>query len=638
MANKKVSELAPITAPELEFADLLLLSDITAHESKKLQLSDLSSFLLLDGRLTGSFLGTASYATNCLSASYAPCISASYAKSSSWAYNVNTASYALAALSSSYSLSSSYAITASYALTSSVQLVYSSAFADYARTASYLLLIPGSTNGTASYAFTASYFLGSPQVSASYASTASWAWNAITASRTLSSLNSDTASFVKTASFLAFNGVSNGTASYALVAGTTLNIRQDYGIYNAITQSISSSQLDMMAVTPSLGDPKRTMIEVYGTIVVPFTSSASPTDGKIELIALNREYGNSHSLDVSSIYAGVGGSATISGTLMYPFTLCGEASLYGLYKVYVTASNGVFIEGTRTTRFRINSESDQLAVSTAEPMIFASYPINAIMLFSSSLHPGESYYGSASQVTFSGSYDVTELRVPPSTTNNLYYTWTLTSASKITVDGNAGLMSLGGIPPACISMSAANCGLTELPSLVSGSISYLNVPNNSIFSPLILPQSMSYLNIANNYYVSLPNTLPQGLSVLIADGVGLTNIPYYIPNTLRSMSFMNCPALTTWLSPSFPTSLQYWNSSGSPMSNLPTSMPANLNYMNVESNYLPATTIGNIATSLVSNGLSNGYLSILNNPGSASAVNIATNIATLVASGWTVVS
>ena len=157
MANKRVSELAPITSPELDFADLLLLSDITAHESKRLALQDLSSFILLDGRLTGSLFGTASYAIYALSASYAPCISASYAKTSSWAYIVSTASYALAALSASYSFSSSYSITASYALTSEVQLVYSSAFADYARTASYLLFTSGSTNGTVSYALSASY-------------------------------------------------------------------------------------------------------------------------------------------------------------------------------------------------------------------------------------------------------------------------------------------------------------------------------------------------------------------------------------------------------------------------------------------------------------------------------------------------
>src|ERR1035438_1254627 len=120
MANKRVSELAPITAAELDFADLLLLSDVNAHESKKLALSDLSSFLLFGGNLSGSLFGTASYAIMAATASYTAMVSASYANISSLAYNANTASYVLSALSSSYSPSSSCCVTASYALTSSV--------------------------------------------------------------------------------------------------------------------------------------------------------------------------------------------------------------------------------------------------------------------------------------------------------------------------------------------------------------------------------------------------------------------------------------------------------------------------------------------------------------------------------------
>ena len=75
------------------------------------------------GSFTGSLLGTASYALNTLSASYA--LSASYVLSSSYALSssyVLSSSYALSAsyvLSSSYAISSSRAISSSYALTSS---------------------------------------------------------------------------------------------------------------------------------------------------------------------------------------------------------------------------------------------------------------------------------------------------------------------------------------------------------------------------------------------------------------------------------------------------------------------------------------------------------------------------------------
>lgn len=640
MANKRVSELAPITAPELDFTDLLLLSDISAHESKKLALDDLSNFLLLDGRLTGSLLGTASYALAAKTASYALNAGAvSLVPSASYLYytpgsNTGTASYALFALSASYSYSSSWAITASYALTSSVEMVYSSAFADYCRTASYLLFTPGSTNGTASYALTASYLIGGiGVVSCSYAATSSWAHNAISSSHALFANRALTASNANTASFLAFNGVPNGTASYALVAGNIINALTDYGVYTAITTSVSSSQLDTVAVTPTYGGLKNVEIQAIGTARVPYTTSV---DGRIELWAVNRAYGLSQSLDSTPITVQVGGNAQISGTMQWPFTLTGQFKGYGLFQVYVTASNGAFISSQRPTKYDVISDSDQLAVYKSEPMRFITSPSTAIMLYTSSLNP-VGLEGSASQITVSGSYDVTELLVPPGTVNIMQYTWTLTGCTKIKTDGNAGLTYIGGLPTNCISFSAANCGLTELPPLDSGSLSYLNVPNNTIVSTLTPPSSMSYINVANNFYVTLPLYLPPGLSALIADGLGLTYTPYGIPDTLISMSFADCSNLTSYLAPSLPTSLGYWNSENCPLTNFPTAIPANCLYMNVISNSLQPTTIGGIAAGLVANGLNNGYFGFGQNPGSASAFSITANVTTLRSRGWTIV-
>jgi hypothetical protein len=642
MANKRVSELAPITAPELDFADLLLLSDITAHESKKLQLSDLSNFLLLDGQLTGSLLGTASYAFWAGTASFAlnssvpsNVLTASYL----WytpGSNTGTSSYALAALSASYALSSSYAITASYALTSSVELVYSSAFADYARTASYLLFTPGSTNGTASYALTASYLVGGIyQVSASYASTSSWAWDAIFASASLVSSQSFSSSYSNTASFMQFNGVPNGTASYALVAGNVINNRVDYGIFTAISTSVSSSQLDVVAVTPTFGGLKNLTVQAVGTYKAPYTTSV---DGTIQLWAVNRAYGISQSLDSTPITFQAGGVNQISGTIRSTFVLNGQAKVYGLYEVFVTASNGVFISSKRATQYDIVSDSDQLAVYHAEPLQFITSPSTAILLYSSSLYPGVAYQGSASQVTFSGSYDVNQLLVPPGSVGQMQYTWTLTGCQTIVADGNAGLTSIGGLPTNCISFSAANCSLVELPPLDSGSLSYLNVPNNTIVTTLNPPSSMSYINVANNFYVTLPLTLPPGLSAIIADGLGLTYVPYGVPDTLLTMSFANCGNLASYLAPALPASLGWWDSHNSPLTNLPTSIPTNTLYMNVSNNLLQSVTIGGIAAGLVANGKSNGYFSFLNNPGSASAFNIFPNITTLRSRGWSIIS
>jgi len=86
----------------------------------------ISGSLIATGGITGSLLGTASYATQALSASYfsgsvSDAITASYASqalSSSYAVNSTSASYALNATSASYSpnaLSASYAATSSYA-------------------------------------------------------------------------------------------------------------------------------------------------------------------------------------------------------------------------------------------------------------------------------------------------------------------------------------------------------------------------------------------------------------------------------------------------------------------------------------------------------------------------------------------
>ena len=637
MANKRVSELAPIVASQLRYEDLLLLSDVSAHESKKLALSDLSSFLLLDGNLTGSLYGTASYARQALSASYAPCISASYAKTSSWAYNISTASYAMAALSASYSLSSSYCITASYALTSSVELVYSSAFSDYAKTASYLLYVPGSTNGTASYALTASYFGGTPQVSASYALTSSWAWNAITASVALTSSLADTASYTLSASYLNFNGIVNGTASYALAAAGVAGVRTDYGIFESITQSVLSSQLDMVTITPALGGLKMTSFEAYGTIMVPFTSSAAPTDGDIELFVVDRNSGTSQSLDASVIYVGIGGSSTISGTLKYPFTLRGQSPLYGLFQVYVTASNGVFIEQTRRVQFKITSESEMVSVLSAEPMIFSTYPDTALLYYTAS---GVNFSGSASQVVGSGVENVTELFIPSTEgVHLLYYTWTLTGlTTKLIANNSPGITNIAGVPCGVVTMSFANCSLYQIPSLANTAVKYLDCSNNNIVGELILAPTMSYINCSNNVNLSLPPTMPYGLNTLIGDYLYVGYTPYSLPDTLVSMSFNNCSYLTSWLSPSFPSSLTYLDINYSSLTILPSIMPTPLLYVNVANSNINPGTVGNIAAGLVANGLSNGIFNFVNTPASESAPFITSNVTTLRSLGWTIVS
>jgi hypothetical protein len=218
------------------------------------------------------------------------------------------------------------------------------------------------------------------------------------------------------------------------------------------------------------------------------------------------------------------------------------------------------------------------------------------------------------------------------------YTWTLTGCKEIILDSNTGLTQLGGIPTSCVTMSAAYCGLTELPDMSSGSVGYANFPGNNIVANLSLPPSMNYLNVAGNYYVNLPATWPAGIQTLVADGTGIVYIPPIIPDSLISMSFNSCPNLNGWLSPTLPANLKYLDTSVSPLSNLPMTMPSQLQWVNVSNCQLSPTIIGSIAQGLVNNGLTGGFFAFLNNPGSGSAFNISSNIATLISRGWTVIS
>ncbi len=160
--------------------------------------------LTVTAGITGSLLGTSSYATQALTASYAnTATSSSYALTASYASNVpSTASYALQALTASYANTATTAQTASYVL----QAV-SSSYSTYAATAG--------TANTASYvlnAQTASYVLNA--VSSSYSTYAATAGTANTASYVL---NAVSASYATTSSYAL-------SSSYALNASTASNI------------------------------------------------------------------------------------------------------------------------------------------------------------------------------------------------------------------------------------------------------------------------------------------------------------------------------------------------------------------------------------------------------------------------------
>jgi hypothetical protein len=185
------------------------------------------SLLVLDG-ITGSLYGTASWAENVISASYA--LTASYVLNAVSASFASTASYVLNAVSASFASTASFvqnAQTASYVL--------NAVSASFASTASYVLnAVSASFASTASFvqnAQTASYVLNA--VSASFASTASFVRNAQTASYVL---NAVSASFASTASYV-LNAVS---ASFASTASSVNTLNQNVTINGNLTAGTSS--------------------------------------------------------------------------------------------------------------------------------------------------------------------------------------------------------------------------------------------------------------------------------------------------------------------------------------------------------------------------------------------------------------
>jgi hypothetical protein len=373
MANNiRVSELALITAPEVAVNDLFLLADVSEIKSKKLSALELTAYMQSaitssvssSHSLTASYLlyqgfpnGTASYALLAKTSSYN--------LSSSHAIWADTASHALYAKSASYALTSSYAISSSYSATSSVQLTYSSAYADYARTASFLLYT-GIPNGTASHAIyslasttakTASYLsytLGQSNGTSSNARTASYA---ISASRALSS------------SYLIYKGTPNGTASHALVADNATNATyatytsqiMNWGIYNSTLNTPSASGISL-SVLNSLPYTFETIVTATGNIKYNYTGSSATK--VLTLIAIDNTTAASIFLDSSSFSTTANGIEDVSGSVNTSFVLMGQTTqLNGSYTFLVSGSSDINVNGNRGVKIKIESQGNNIFIN-----------------------------------------------------------------------------------------------------------------------------------------------------------------------------------------------------------------------------------------------------------------------------------
>jgi hypothetical protein len=260
MANKRVSELTELAAANLKADDLFLVTDtaVSVLESKKIRASSIKDYVLDNGNITATvshalLSDTASYLryTGIPNGTASYAISASYAKSSSysdrgfWSKYSDTASYISAAYIDGTLPSCINSDTASYVLyqygNGTVENSKTASYCENANTSSYLWYVPGINNGTASYALksgetdlnkTASYlrydgiFNGSSSYSliSKYSKDGDHASVSDTAGSSVFASLAETASYAKTSSFLNYDPVNpkNGTASYAMKAYTAV--------------------------------------------------------------------------------------------------------------------------------------------------------------------------------------------------------------------------------------------------------------------------------------------------------------------------------------------------------------------------------------------------------------------------------
>jgi hypothetical protein len=629
MANARITELAPITSAELQQTDLFVLADVSAHESKKLSIQEFENFLITDiDFFTGSFYGTASWAT---SASWVAIQdTASYAETSSVAYNAIDAISASYAKSASYSYSGSYVLTASYALTSSVILSYSSAYAQYSNTSSYLIYTPGTFNGTASFAVTSSNArTASFAVTSSNARTASYAINGgvinkgsynITTSWASASKEATNATSSRTSSYLLYTGIPNGTASYALTSQTPPNVRINYGIFKKQVQSSTASIIDNIAFNSSIDGYYSSSICAVGSVVLPATSA-----GTINLIALDKWSGITQSLDSASI------SSTVTmGDLKIPFTLMGDGPMSSSQFVYVIATGGVTLDG-RSVKFDVTSFANSVEISNSELRNFKTYPTAALMTYTSSavLYGPEDYTAMMAH----GANTITEINATNNGLTQLKYVYSLTNLLKLKCSNNTYLTDIGGMPNLLAELYCGACGLRRIAPLEYTALTIFDCSSNLLTSLPSLPSTLTYLKCNTNYLTSLP-TLSNAITSLYADYNLLSTILTY-PSSLITMSISNNLYLSSLGFVGFPSGLTYLNCNHTSLTNIPT-LPAGMLYVNVSYCNMTQAALETICGTLVTSALNNGTLNISYNNGYN--VTTAGYITTLQGRGWTVTS
>ena len=190
--NERVSQLVELFASDLQFDDVILATDTSQKESKKVEIGQ----LLLYFENSGSYSAysaltalTASYvAASNVNGTVAVALNSTRSISSSWSPYAISASNAVSASFTTYAqtsyISTSIANTASYLEypnNSTASYAINSLLSSYTNTASYLQYINGFINGSSSYALTCSTaIISNNSLKANTSLSSSWATSSIT--------------------------------------------------------------------------------------------------------------------------------------------------------------------------------------------------------------------------------------------------------------------------------------------------------------------------------------------------------------------------------------------------------------------------------------------------------------------------
>jgi len=514
MGNKRVSQLTPMTAPEINSDDLFLIIDTSVAESKKILVSQLASFLSVSGSLIASHATTSDTASYILGSNvYGPVPTATYATTAGTATSATSATSADTAISASYAKTSSWAVNvvngstlitgATYPITSSWS--EKSTTSNIATTAVNLLYIPGVSKNTASYALSAS--ISNRSITASFAELAKTASYALF-TQTIQSIPDS-------ASFLVFSP-NNGTASYAIRAGNAG--LTNYGMFLALEQSSSFAMLDDVSVFSSLTTPQETTIQAIGTAILIYTSSVFNTNS-LNLRCTNRLTGVTSSFDATQVSYNV--TPVMNrwddlslGSFHIPFDLVGQESLYGNYLVEVISSDSrsLQLDTNKTVRFLISSYSDVIDVSTGSLVDLYIVPTSSLggganITFSSII--GGPFYDSLSGLLSTGSSNILAIDISSRSISEVSYPWKCSNLTDFSCSSNPSLTRLNySFPNSLENLYCSTCSITTIADLSNTQLVNLDCNNNQLYFLPALPNTLVNLNSSNNPLIFSPATWP----------------------------------------------------------------------------------------------------------------------------------